>query len=181
MNLPQGAYVSPPGYQSLYPAGIYVANVTHDNFTVSFPPPAPGMHDVHNFPSQIDCFVSFDGVNYSPFSTSASVTVYIASGIDSGNTRNFDTEMLGLDASLGGGVMIRESPTLASTGQTSITDNGNGTYMIDSFFDVFTELSVDGGMTWMPDLNGPARMTLTPEPATLLLLGLGGLVLRKRG
>jgi hypothetical protein len=74
--------------------------------------------------------------------------------------------------------MIRESPTLASTGQTSIADLGGGLYRIDSFFDIFTELSVDGGSTWMPATSS-VRMDLkmVPEPssAALLLLGMVGL------
>jgi hypothetical protein len=76
-------------------------------------------------------------------------------------------------------ILIRESPTLASTGETTITDIGSGMYRIDSFFDVFTELSIDGGQTWIPG-DSPMRLELIPEPATILLLGLGGLLLRKR-
>jgi hypothetical protein len=70
-----------------------------------------------------------------------------------GNTTGtFQTEMLQLNLV---GVsplpfMIRESPTLASLGQTTITDIGGGLFQIDSFFDVFTELSIDGGNNWMP-------------------------------
>jgi hypothetical protein len=48
-----------------------------------------------------------------------------------------------------GTVEIRESPAIASEGQTIITDIGGGLYHIDSFFDVFTELSVDGGQSWI--------------------------------
>ena len=48
---------------------------------------------------------------------------------------------------------IRESITLASGGHTDITDIGGGLYRIESFFDVFTELSVDGGVTWMPSTD----------------------------
>ena len=50
-----------------------------------------------------------------------------------------------------GMIEIRESPTMASIGQTAITDIGGGLYEIESFFDVFTELSVDGVHTvrWM--------------------------------
>jgi hypothetical protein len=69
-----------------------------------------------------------------------------------------------------------------STGLTDITDLGGGLYHIDSFFDVFTELSIDGGSSWIPS-DYSTRMTLvTPEPTTLALLGLGvvALLLRKR-
>ena len=57
-------------------------------------------------------------------------------------TGTFQTEMLGMSLIGTGGVMIRESPTLQSLGQTKITDIGGGLYHIDSFFDVFTELSL---------------------------------------
>ncbi len=83
------------------------------------------------------------------------------------------------------GVMIRESPTRASTGGGGRTElgggGGGGGYHIDSFFDVFTELSIDGGATW-GEASGPLHMDGTPEPATLSLLALGGLaaLLRRR-
>ena len=94
-------------------------------------------------------------------------------------TGTFDTEMLSMSLSGVtplGPFMIRESPTLPSLGKTSITDIGGGLYRIDSFFDVFTELSIDGGATWIPDANGPARVNLVvPEPGSLGLLAAGGL------
>jgi hypothetical protein len=78
--------------------------------------------------------------------------------------------------------MIRESPTRASTGKTTVTDigapgpgPGNDGFHIDSFFDVFTEISLDGGMTWIPKsgLRG-TRVNLggVPEPSSILLVGL---------
>ena len=80
---------------------------------------------------------------------------------------HFDTEMLQLDL-VGGGmpVMIRESPTLKSLGGTNQRDLGGGLYRIDSFFDVFTELSVDNGQSWLP-ASQPLHVTtidLTPTP-----------------
>src|SRR5262249_24791170 len=56
----------------------------------------------------------------------------------------YDTEMLQLDFTLPNGMMVRESPTRASTGKTAIAPDPGGGFMIDSFFDVFTELSTDG-------------------------------------
>jgi len=64
---------------------------------------------------------------------------------------------------------IRENPALDSLGETTITDLGGGNYQIDSFFDIFTELSVGGG-AFLADANGPHHMVLIPEPATLALL-----------
>ncbi len=87
-------------------------------------------------------------------------------------TGTFDTEMLSLNLTGStpfGPLMIRESPTQASIGRTSITDIGGGQYRIDSFFDVFTELSVDGGQTWMPSA-GATHVDLVPEPGVLTLL-----------
>ena len=76
-------------------------------------------------------------------------------------------------------VEVRESPTQPSTGEVTITDLGGGNFQIDSFFDIFTELSVNGGL-FDPDSNGPARMELCPEPASLGLLIIGGLALLRR-
>ena len=98
-------------------------------------------------------------------------------------TGTFQTEMLALDlvgVSPGGPFMIRESPTLASLGQTTITDIGGGLYKIDSFFDVFTELSIDNGHTWMPShdaagapLAGHMVLHPIPEASSLGFLAAG--------
>ena len=78
----------------------------------------------------------------------------------------------------GTAVVLRESPTQSSRGPLSITDIGGGLYHIDSFFDVFTELWVDGGSFAPGDV--PLQMVLMPEPATLVLLTLGGSAMIRR-
>lgn len=65
--------------------------------------------------------------------------------------------------------MLRESPSESSTGVTTLTSLGGGQYQIDSFFDIFTEISLDGGQTWVP------ATAQVPEPSTLVLMSLSGL------
>ncbi len=55
-------------------------------------------------------------------------------------------------------VMVRESPTVASTGQISVADAGGGQFLVESFFDVFTEVSTDGGSSWTPSTGSTHLM-----------------------
>jgi hypothetical protein len=93
-------------------------------------------------------------------------------------TGSWDTEMvsMSLTGNIGGNpVIIRESPSQASTGHTSVTDIGGGQFRIDSFFDVWTEVSLDGGTNWIPSASS-THVVLTPqvpEPTSIVLLGLG--------
>jgi hypothetical protein len=106
----------------------------------------------------------------------------------------YDTEFTSLELtgdipSAGGRIpyIIRESPTLASTGEHSVLPlPGPGTFQVDSFFDVFTELSLDGGQTFYA-ASGPIHLELTgfvPEPGSVALaaIGLGGgaLIIRRQ-
>ncbi|MBI1803007.1 MAG: T9SS type A sorting domain-containing protein [Ignavibacteriae bacterium] len=167
---PPGTYISPQLYHQLYAAGIVIKDVSHSKFTQSQPPPPPGGTQIHAFNSQVNMQVSLDGGNtYNPMMAPASVVVQVSSNPaqDIGNTRAFDTEMLQLNISGGSlppGVMVRESPTLQSLGKTHVTFEDATHYKIDSFFDIFTELSVDGGATWMPATNGSAHMALQGDP-----------------
>jgi hypothetical protein len=79
-------------------------------------------------------------------------------------------ELMGMDGSVTG--IIRESPTLASLGRHVLTPLPDGGLHIGSFFDVFFELSLDGG-PFVP-ADGPMRLDITaivPEPVTMTLLG----------
>ncbi|MCE9618950.1 MAG: hypothetical protein K8R92_03465 [Planctomycetes bacterium] len=101
---------------------------------------------------------------------------------DEGTTRNYDTEMLSLDMMVfhpAGDFMIRESPTLASLGHYTIHSIGAGQFQIDSFFDIFTELSIDGGETWFSG-DGAAHMELIPAPTAAALFALFGLMPPRR-
>ncbi len=91
-------------------------------------------------------------------------------------TGTFTEQMTSMDLKgqvAGHSVEITLDPTLGnSTGQTTITDisGGAGTlFNISSFFDVFTELSVDGGA--FDPASGSVHMSLgsVPEPSTWIL------------
>ncbi|NIM50748.1 MAG: hypothetical protein GTO22_16100, partial [Gemmatimonadales bacterium] len=83
-------------------------------------------------------------------------------------TGSWDAEIVSMSLSgdVGGmQVEIRESFTQASSGRTDIADLGGGLYHIDSFFDVFTELSVDGGQTWIASTESVRVQLEQPEGA----------------
>lgn len=86
---------------------------------------------------------------------------------------HLDGEILSMSLASGpsGPLFIRESPTLPSLGQTKLVVEGGQT-RIDSFFDVFVDLSLDGGASWLP-LTPEIRLQTVPEPATLASLALG--------
>ena len=60
----------------------------------------------------------------------------------------------------GSSVMLRESPTRASTGRVRVCTCPDG-YMVSSFFDIFTEISLDGGQSWLP-ASAPMHVSLLP-------------------
>ena len=63
-------------------------------------------------------------------------------------------------------------------GRTSIRQSPDGvSYMISSFFDIFTEISLDGGQTWSPSLGEPTTMSLRDGVIISLGLSPGNLLL----
>ena len=164
-----GEYLDKGGWFAFYADGIVLSNVHQHMFTGAISPPLPGMTTSHTFGSQVEMEVSWDGgLTFTHASAPATTTVQITAQLgDDGTTEYYDTEMQQLDISGGTlpmGIQIRESPTRASRGRTTSSAVGGGvTYQIDSFFDIFTEVSTDSGMTWMPSVASPAEIYMRPR------------------
>lgn len=160
-----GEYYNAGSLTATYPSGIQIANLIDSRYTSSVPVPAPGMTQVESYGAQEKMLISFDnGATWSRVVAPSSCTAQITSMLDYGIARYFTTEMTALNisgGSLPAGVMIRESPTKASMGRTSVT-TASGGYRISSFFDIFLEITFDGGMTWQPTTAGPATVMLRP-------------------
>jgi hypothetical protein len=180
-DLPQTntPYVSPEQWHALYANGIIITNASHDQFTQKPPPPPPGGTNTENFGSRVTGQISMNGgASFQPFSASANVSVAVGShsDLDTGNTRFFDTEMLSLNlagGTLPGGIMVRESPSKASLGKTSVRSvPADGTFRVSSFFDIFTEVSLDGGLTWSPQVNGPGTMSPNTNTPALCVVSI---------
>ena len=98
------------------------------------------------------------------------VELSVANTTEVGSTseqRSFDTEILSMDlkgASFPDGVLLRESKTQSSTGQIKVVP-GEGGFSVDSFFDIWTEISLDGGQSWVP-ANKAMHMPLVSIPET---------------
>ena len=103
-----------------------------------------------------------------PVSLTGPVEVVVSEkwGVETGQ---FQTEMVAMSLKGEvpgiGEILIREDLERATRGQIGIEDLGNGNYRMDGFFDVNTEVSIDGGQSWVQSV-GSARMNLIPEPAT---------------
>jgi len=132
---------------------------------------APGLTQPITFNCFLDLELSDNGggswSSYANVPATCSM-VFQWNGVGGGGEDIYATSATQLDGGGGGGggglpLIIRESPVLNSTGQSSVKLVGNS-YAIESFFDVFTEISLDGGINWLPG-NGSCRETLGPAGA----------------
>src|SRR5262249_15904183 len=133
-------YISPATWHALYNSGIVIRDIRHRFFTTGQLPPPLGSTQVHTFNSQVDFEISTDNGNtFQPASVPGTSSVSVTHTSDDEGISFYDTEMLSLNVTgLPGGIMIRESPTLQSLGQTAVEPTPGG-FMASSFFDIFTE------------------------------------------
>ena len=72
-----GQYITPPDCPEIYPpppGPIMVRDITLHSFTMTFPPPPPGMSSIYPFGALADLFVSWDGgQTFMPFTLKTAV------------------------------------------------------------------------------------------------------------
>ncbi len=131
--------------------------------------------------------LSIDGGAAIPFTTSATDAILYTrvSGTDGSPFGGYSTQFQQLNAAgLPGGEMLRISPSLTSAGQTTIADAGGGLFSVTSFFDIFTDISTDGGATWTSSSSSDHIQLnsnrAVPEPGSIALLFSVGIVVSAR-
>jgi hypothetical protein len=148
---------------------LYVRDISLGNLQNPIsPPPYFGTNYYNPTNTMATMALSVDQQNWFTADASgpASMTISNTTAIG-GTTSTFDTEMVSLELSGGspvlGSFMLRESPTKQSLGKHTIAPDPRG-YRVSSFFDVFLELSTDGGATWNP-ANRSIRLQASLPPA----------------
>ena len=182
---PDGWYITDPGVTVTYTGPdleIVLEDLIHRPFVDRVDRQAVGNDEIETFDSLLTGIASIDLDGDGPSAPMEGIPIFLTGPVQTRVTDRllstaglFDAEIVSMSLSGDVGdamVLVRESPTEASTGRTEIVDLGGGLYHIESFFDVFTELSVDGGNSWIPADAGK-RMTLVPIPGTAYLLGSG--------
>lgn len=144
--------------------------------------PSPG--ETFNVDSFFDIAYSFSSGgdfhvdSFFDISTELSIT-----GTENTNGRQeFDTEILSM--SLTGGYSDTQLRLGSGRhhGHVTVLKLSDTQYQVDSFFDIWTEISLDDGQNWY-GANEPLHFELTnivPEPATMGLLALGSLMMIRR-
>jgi hypothetical protein len=165
---PFGVYVSPANVPSRYGNGIILRNF--HNRPVPVPsafrlPPCLGCPpELYDFPTKLDFEASTDGgQSFVTMTFNAETRTSARHNEDTADTRFFETELLSLQVSPGpalSGLWLRESPSKSSLGKTTVRKLADRSFLISSFFDVFTEASLDNGFTWFPVAN-PTHLELS--------------------
>ena len=144
------------------------------------------------FFTPLGAFNPLAGLAFGPGSTDTIVQRQADCTLDlliMGSSCTIPIEMLGLSlvSTVNPMVRLRETPgslagTSLSPGTMTMTSDGSGTggFFISSFFDIFVDLSLDGGTTFVPFGSVPLSSgatpwtTIEPLPPTLLVPGLIG-------
>lgn len=148
---------------------VYGRDFVDSGFPNPITLPAPNSMLVYTDAVMSTFQVSFDQTTWYAAQATGTVSVVVSNTTPAGSSLNtYATEItqMNLDGTVPGfgnlPLMLRASPTLPSLGQHTVQPDPRG-YRISSFFDVFTELSTDGGTTWVP-ADRSIRMTASAPP-----------------
>src|ERR1039457_3376584 len=116
-----------------------------------------------------DCF----GGPIEPVSLTGTMNETVVGRTTDTETGIWDTNETALSLSgtaLGDTLSMTQDPANASTGATALSNNGDGTYLVVSFFDMFVDLSL-GTEPPQTTTHGPIFFDVAvPEPSSLALL-----------
>jgi len=162
----------------------FLSSPPFELYDLRFQPTDPSQLDIPtvNKDSQLEFDSSFD-IRYSAEISFGEGPAHPVSGYGTAhaigtapagtNPQAFDSEFLALNLfglSTSSGVMFRESPSLQSKGVTTREDlcpmclSPVTYWRISSFFDVFAEVSMNGGSTWTPS-SGAIHIEQVTSPA----------------
>jgi hypothetical protein len=170
---PAGSYNSPSNEITRFPIGVLTRRYRH---IIQIPPIVPRPWpcltcpvETYEFPAPLFFEFSLNGGQSWQLGQAQSlVQVMVDQTMMPAGALLFDSEVVRLDAVIPipgtPGVRLRESPTRASLGKTMATDSPSLSrpFNVGSFFDIFTELSTDGGATWSPS-DEPTHVELQPQ------------------
>lgn len=170
---PTCVYISPD--VASYPAsGAEMRNLVLRDPSHCEPPPPPGVF----LDSFFDVFYEIElrfapGQPFGPRTGSTTGTIRM---MQPAPDAPIELELLAMELVSAGPptVRIRESPSRPSLGRQVSSPQGGG-YHIDSFFDVFTEISFDGGQTWDPSPQ-PQHVRLVQDSPTPVKVSTWGTV-----
>lgn len=160
-----------------YDQGKYqIRNLVLADYPNNVTPPGYGDMIIFSMESMATFeFSSDSGSSFQPHNAGCMLMCRAIHALDSAGREYFPTEILQMQlqgGSLPPTTIVRESnlPPDSSTGLLTFREVPGG-YQIASFFDVFTELSVDGGMSWLPD-DEETTVLYADGPAVLPVLNL---------
>jgi PEP-CTERM motif len=143
-----------------------------------------GSDEWDTFGTTLDGTISTSGGAAAPITFAGQGFIIVPGKSSLTETGTFTTELMGLQlfdqANLGDPTQIWAYPPVPSTGTTTITDLGNGTFSVDSVLNIYLAVTYNGGTTLYPAANGLGQAQsvaffleeAAPEPSTFVLLGL---------
>jgi hypothetical protein len=155
---------------------------SHGGFTSSVDPPrAPGTTAIADYHATFTGELALDPPHAStavvhPVAARAHMVERITFAVRRGDALVFDTELVAFDlgeSGLPAGVLVRESPGRVSPGRATITTLTRGRHRVESYFDVWLEISLDGGRSWSP-AAAAVRMSIGPEAVPRRGISAGG-------